>query len=138
MARMHARRKGVAGSTRPFILKNPEWVPLSGKDIEKIIVENFKTGKSTSTIGTMLKDQYGVPSVKLATGKSILQITKENDLTTAFPEDLTDLIKKAINLAEHLRENKNDLHNKRALALTEAKIRRLIKYYKGTGICSIS
>ena len=31
-------------------------------------------------------------------------------------------------------ENHMDLHNKRALQLTESKIRRLVKYYHNTGV----
>jgi small subunit ribosomal protein S15 len=39
---------------------------------------------------------------------------------------------KALGLRKHLGENKKDLHNKRQLNLVESKIRRLVRYYKGS------
>ena len=35
MARMHARRRGKSGSTRPLVTENPEWVPIGEKEIEE-------------------------------------------------------------------------------------------------------
>ena len=114
--------------------ENPEWVPLSPTEVEMKVVELAKEGHTSSMIGMILRDQYGVPSVKLATGKSITTILKENDLAPKLPEDLMSLIRKAVNLAEHLENNPKDLHNRRQLNLIEAKIRRLVKYYRRTGV----
>ena len=50
-----------------------------------------------------------------------------------LPEDLRNLMHKALGMRKHLANNKHDLHNKRQLQLTEAKVRRLVKYYVGTG-----
>ena len=50
-----------------------------------------------------------------------------------LPEDLRNLMTKALGMRKHLSNNKHDLHNKRQLQLTEAKVRRLVKYYVGTG-----
>ena len=43
-------------------------------------------------------------------------------------------MKKAIALDDHLTNNTKDLHNRRGLQLVEAKVRRLVKYYKRTGV----
>jgi small subunit ribosomal protein S15 len=91
-----------------------------------------KQGVSSAQIGLTLRDKYGVPSVKLATGKRVDQILRENGLESSIPEDLRNLIEKALGLRKHLTENKKDLHNKRQLNLTEAKVRRLVKYYVGS------
>ncbi len=133
MARMHTRRRGTSGSTRPFVTENPSWVPLTAEEIEEKVVELAGHELSTSVIGIRLRDEYAVPSVKLATGKSITQILNDNEMTLERPEDLENLMRKAINLSAHLQRNPKDLHNKRALHLIEAKIRRLVRYYKGTG-----
>ena len=133
MARMHARRKGSSGSKRPLVKKNPDWVPLNAEEIEEKIVELSKAGNSSARIGLVLRDQYGVPSVKLATGKSINQILTENGISTKLPEDLSFLMKKAINLKKHLDENPKDTANRRGLQLVEAKIRRLVRYYQKKG-----
>ena len=91
-------------------------------------------GYSTSMIGTILRDNYGVPSVKLATGKSIKGHLLDSGVEFDFPEDLVDLMRKAVNVASHMEENRKDLHNKRSLNLIEAKIRRLTRYYHGKGM----
>ena len=133
MARMHTRRRGRSGSSKPFVTENPSWVPLTKEEIEEKVVELAGNELSTSLIGIRLRDEYAVPSVKLATGKTIGQILKENELDPDRPEDLENLMRKAISLAGHLERNPKDLHNKRALQLIEAKIRRLVRYYTKNG-----
>jgi small subunit ribosomal protein S15 len=83
-------------------------------------------------IGLILRDRYGVPDVKMITGKRIGDILKENKVSSEIPEDLRDLMIKALGLRKHLGDNNKDLHNKRQLHLVEAKIRRLVRYYTGT------
>ena len=133
MARIHARHRGRSGSSPQTRDKSPKWSPKS-KDVEKEVVKLASDGFSTSQIGIALRDTYGVPSVKLATGKSILSILKENDTSPSLPEDLTNLMRKAVRLGEHLKVNNKDIHNTRALRLTEAKILRLVKYYRSNDV----
>jgi small subunit ribosomal protein S15 len=134
MARMHTRRRGQSGSTKPFSTENPSWVPLTAEEIEEKVVELAGHEMPTSVIGIRMRDEYAVPSVKLATGKSITQILADNEMAPERPEDLENLMRKAINLSSHLQRNPKDLHNKRALQLIEAKIRRLVRYYKDNGV----
>ncbi|HDI10435.1 MAG TPA: 30S ribosomal protein S15, partial [Euryarchaeota archaeon] len=44
------------------------------------------------------------------------------------------LIKRAVNLREHLDKHPKDLHSRRGLILIESKIRRLVKYYVNKGV----
>ncbi len=104
------------------------------KKIEKIIVELAKQGVPPSKIGLILRDQYGVPSIRKATGKKLVQILKEHNLAPEIPEDLFNLMKRAVNLHEHLTKHKKDKHSKRGLQMIESKIRALIKYYKREGL----
>ena len=133
MARMHTRKRGTSSSTRPLRTQNPEWVPVDAAEIGKLVGKMAKEGLSSAVIGTRLRDQYGVPSVKLATGKSVLALMKESGIKMEFPEDVRNLMKRAVKLALHLSKRPKDLHNLRRLHLLEAKIRRLVKYYHGTG-----
>ena len=133
MARIHSRKKGKSSSTRPYRSKPPDWVAMRPKEVERTVLKLADEGLSTSVIGMKLRDQYGVPDVKLSTGKSILRILAEHKRSPKMPEDLRNLIKKAVNLGDHLAENPKDTHNRRALELTEAKIRRLMRYYKAKG-----
>ncbi len=132
MARMHARRRGKSCSVRPARNEAPAWSNTDKAAIEKIIVDLRKEGTSSSMIGLILRDRYGVPDVKMVTGKSVGDILVENKISSEIPEDLRDLMIKALGLRKHLGDNKKDLHNKRQLHLVEAKIRRLVKYYVGT------
>ncbi len=44
-----------------------------------------------------------------------------------------NLMRQALRMIDHLNSNHKDLHNRRQLELTESRIRRLAKYYIGTG-----
>ena len=61
MARIHSRKKGKSGSTRPPRLEKPEWVERSKKEVEDDVVKLAKKGHSKSMIGTILRDSHGVP-----------------------------------------------------------------------------
>jgi small subunit ribosomal protein S15 len=134
MARMHARRRGKAGSVRPYRKEAPAWSNTDAKEIEKVIREERKQGRSAAEIGLLLRDKFGVPDVKLATGKRLGQMLKEMGMESKIPEDLRNLIEKALGLRKHLVTNKNDLYNKRQLQLIESKVRRLVKYYIRAGM----
>jgi len=134
MAKMHTKRKGKSGSKKPLRTEVPEWANVSAEDAASIVLTLWKQGVPTSQIGMILRDQYGIGDVKLLTGKKITQILKENEVAPHVPEDLSNLIIKALRLRKHLAANKHDLHNKRSLQLTESKIRRLVKYYHSTKV----
>ena len=134
MARMHARKKGKSSSKKPYVTENPKWVTQKPKEIEKLVLELHSEGNTPAMIGLRLRDQYAIPNVKLATGKSITTILKENGIEPKFPEDSTTLMKKVVSLYAHLRENPRDKHNLRGAHLIEAKIRRLARYYKENGV----
>lgn len=130
MARIHARRKGKSGSTRPIDRKkHPDWSSLNPREVEARIVELAKVGKSTSEIGMILRDQYAVPDVKIATNKRISQILEQKNMKPDIPEDLRSLIHTALQIKKHMDVHKKDYKGKRDLQLTESKIRRLTKYY---------
>ena len=133
MARMHSRKKGQSGSTAPAAKTAPTWVKYSPKEIELLIVKYAKEGKKPSQIGIYLRDEYGIPDVKLLTGKTISAILKEKNLDAKFPEDLQALFRKIIKINEHLEGNHKDQPAVRGLTLTQSKILRLIKYYKRVG-----
>ncbi|ACS90324.1 30S ribosomal protein S15 [Thermococcus sibiricus] len=133
MARLHARKRGKSGSKKPPRTAPPTWVDYTAEEVENLVVKLRKDGHSVAMIGTILRDQYGIPSVRLITGKKITKILEENNLAPELPEDLMFLIRKAVKLRKHLEQHPKDLHSRRGLQLTESKIRRLVKYYRETG-----
>ena len=114
-------------------MARPEWVTYSDEEIEEMISKFNREGKSTSEIGIILRDQYGIPSVKDVTGERITQILKRNGQAGEYPEDLMNLIRRAVNIRDHLEENPKDLHSRRGLTIIEARIRKLASYYVGEG-----
>ncbi len=134
MARIHSRKKGKSGSTRPSRLEKPAWVERSSEEVEDLVVKLARKGNSKSMIGVFLRDSYGVPLAKVVTGKKVKSILKEHDIEAPLPEDLTNLVKKALAIRKHLEENHKDLEAKKGLQRTESKIYRLIRYYKKVNI----
>lgn len=133
MSRMHAPGRGKSGSTRPHIDSPPAWSNTDKAEIEATIVDLANKGNTTAQIGTILRDQHAVPSVRLVMGERIGQILARNDISPSIPEDLMDLMRKALRMLDHLSENHKDIHNRRQLHLVESKIRRLARYHKGAG-----
>ncbi len=115
-------------------MAKPDWVNYSNEEIEEMILKFTREGKSTSEIGIILRDTYGIPSVKDVTGERINQILKRNGQAKEYPEDLMNLIKRAVNIRDHLEENPKDLHSKRGLTIIESRIRKLGSYYVNDGV----
>ncbi len=135
MARMHTRRRGSSASDKPAATEPPEWSDVDSDDVEARVVELAEQGHDPSQIGLKLRDEgvkgTPVPNVKLATGKKVTEILEENDAAPDLPEDLKNLMERAVRLREHMADNQQDAQNKRALQNTESKIRRLVNYYRG-------
>jgi small subunit ribosomal protein S15 len=127
MAKMHSRKKGKSGSKKPST--PAKWVEYKDKEVERLVVKLRKDGMQATEIGRVLRDQYGLPSVKDVTGKTIMKILEENSLLSQIPEDLLNMLKNAVSLGDHMKKNKKDYTSKHGLELLESKIRRLVKYY---------
>ena len=97
MSRMYSRKKGKSGSRKPMV-KKASWVKLKPNEIEEIIIKLAKQGHSSAKIGTVLRDQYGIPSTRVLTKEKISNIMKKNDAYPELPEDLFDLIKRAVDM----------------------------------------
>ena len=132
MARMHSRKRGQSGSSKPIKKEVPSWITYKEKEVELLISKISKEDKTPSQIGGILRDVYGIPDVKVVTKKSITQILKEKNLLSVIPEDLMALIRRSVVIRTHLEENHKDQTAVRGLQLTISKIGRLVKYYKKT------
>lgn len=130
---MHTHRHGKSHSIRPATQRAPSWISQSPQDVEELVIKYAKEGLTPSQIGIKLRDQYSIPMVKPITKKTIGQILVENNLKPDMPEDLENIVKKAVGLQKHLKANKGDRRNVRSLELIEAKVHRLSTYYKKIG-----
>ena len=133
MGRLHTHNHGKAHSTRPMESKFSSWVKQDPKEIEELVIKYAKDGNTSSQIGIKLRDQHAIPLVKPIINKTISDILDQNDLKSEIPEDLNNIVIKAVGLQKHLKSNKNDRRNIRSLELIEAKVHRLSVYYKKIG-----
>ena len=114
----------------PYLRAPPSWVSVDAKEVEKKVLARARKGKRPSEIGVILRDSVGVPQVKSITGHKILRLLKKNGVAPEIPEDLYQLIKKAVNVRKHLERNRKDKDSKFRLILIESRIHRLSRYYK--------
>jgi len=133
MGRVHTHRHGKSHSIRPATLRAPSWVTQSPAEIEELVVKYSKDGLTPSQIGIKLRDQHAIPLIKPMIKKSMDQVLEEHNLKAEMPEDLENIVRKAVNLQKHLKSNKGDNRNVRSLELIEAKVHRLSVYYKRIG-----
>ena len=130
---MHSRARGNSGSNKPLKATMPTWIRYKPKEIELLVGKLSKEGRSSSEIGHILRDSYGIPSIKLLTGKRLQKMLAEKKQLPEVPEDLMALIKRAVLIRKHIEKFKQDMTALRGLQLTESKVKRLAKYYKETG-----
>ncbi len=134
MARMHTRKHGKSKSRKPDLSEASVSVEEARrKEIENLIVTYFKQGMSPAMIGQVLKDKHGIKYVRPILGMRLNQFLEKQNLKRQLPPDLLDLMRKAVNMRDHLASNHKDVHNKVRLVRMESKIWRLSKYYKKEG-----
>ncbi len=127
MARMYSRKRGKSGSKKPLKKKAP-WVTHKPAEIEELVVKMAKQGNQAAAIGITLRDQYGIPTTRI-NGTKISAILIKHGLSPKIPDDVFNLMKKAVGLHAHLEKNSKDHTSKRGLEITESKIRRLAKFH---------
>ncbi len=127
MARVYSRAKGKHGSKKP-VQKIATWVKFTNEEIEDLVVKLAKKGFQSARVGTILRDQYGIPTTRIK-GIRLSKVLKSRSLYPPLPEDMMNLFKKAVMLDAHLKKSKRDSIAKRGYEITESKIRRLAYYY---------
>lgn len=133
MGRLHSHRHGKSHSIRPVTPSAPTWVKQNPAEIEDLVVKYAKEGLRPSEIGIKLRDQHSIPLTRQIVKKTITEILEQKGVKTDMPEDLNNLVTKALGLQKHLKEHGSDRRNVRSLELLEAKVHRLSSYYKKIG-----
>ena len=128
MSRTYARRreKLVAPIHR---VEKPSWLTVDEKSVNDAVVELARKKTRLSDIGMILRDKYGVPDIKLVTGKGLKETITDMGIQMDLPDDLRDMMIKALRLHEHLDKNKKDMRAKRDVVVTESRIKSLAQYY---------
>jgi len=106
-------------------LKKPTWLKYTKEEVEAIILKLSKKDLTSEKIGLVLRDQYGIPSVKLY-GIKIKDVLKEK-----FKEPTNINLETRLNtIIEHFKKNKQDKKAERSLIITKAKLKKRIEYQK--------
>lgn len=103
--------------------KMPERAKL--EDIEAIVIDLAKKGESTSKIGIILKEKYGVEKMKLL-GKKISKILKDNKIK--YDNDLDFVNNKIKALETHYAKNHQDKRAEREIVKYISLKKRLGSY----------
>ena len=117
MARMHSGGKGRSGSSKPSVSEAPAWSATDKKEVEDLIVSLAQEGHSTSVIGTLLRDQHAVPDARLVMGERISQTLARNGISPRYPEDMMNLMRRALGLIDHLAGNSSSASRRSAASL---------------------
>jgi small subunit ribosomal protein S15 len=133
LARLHSKKHGRSRSRFPKRKVAPDWQPLSSDEVKELVRKFARQGYLPSEIGRILRDHYGVPSVRAAIGKRLVAFLEEEKLAPKVPEDLLQLLRKAVRMWNHLKNHKKDIHNRVKYQHLLSKIHRLSKYYKRVG-----
>ncbi|MFA5763659.1 MAG: 30S ribosomal protein S15 [archaeon] len=115
------------------MVKKVETMAMTAKEVEEVVVSLANAGHSPSKIGLILRDEHNVKNFRETTGKHLRSVLDENKLLGEIPEDLLNLIRKSVDLFNHLDKNKKDYSAKRGYELTVSKIRKLSRYYVKKG-----
>ena len=97
----------------------PEWLEMTDDEIIELIVKLHKEGQSTSQIGIILRDQYGIPSTKSVLGAKITEILNDiadkmfpNKYNSDFAVQITSNVMDAQQMTINFANNKLNGYSK--------------------------
>lgn len=105
--------------------EKPVWLKYSEEEVKAIIIKLANKGLTAEKIGLTLRDQYGIPKVRLYNLK-IKEVLKEKGL---FEEPTIKNLKEKVALIEnHFKKNKGDKTSERSLIISKAKLKKREDY----------
>jgi small subunit ribosomal protein S15 len=105
------------------VLKKPTWLKYTKSEVEKIILKLAEKELTAEKIGLVLRDQYGIPDVKL------FDLKVKKVLKDKFKEPTNkNLDKKLQGIIQHYKKNKQDKKAERSLIITKAKLKKREDY----------
>ena len=109
--------------TKKQTKEKPTWLKYTDEEVKAIILKLSNQGLTSEKIGLTLRDQYGIPDVKLFNFKI------KDVLGEKFQEPTTlNLDSKLQKIINHYKKNKQDKNAERALIITKAKLKKRTDY----------
>ena len=119
-----AKLKELKPKTQIGELKKPTWLKYTENEVRAIILKLANKGLTSEKIGLVLKNQYGIPKVKL------YKIKIKNVLDNFQEPTIINLEKKVEKINQHFKKNKGDKKAERALTITKAKLKKRLENIK--------
>jgi ribosomal protein S15P/S13E len=104
-------------------MEKPVWLKYSEEEVKSIILKLGNKGLTAEKIGLTLRDQYGIPKVKLYN----IKIKKVLGEKYTDP-NILNLNKKLDQIIVHYKKNKKDKKAERSLIITKAKLKKREEY----------
>lgn len=105
--------------------EKPVWLKYTEDEVKAIILKLAEKGLTSEKIGLALRDQYGIPKVKLYNLK-ISRVLKEKD---KYEEPTNVNLQKKLNkIIGHYNKNAQDKRAGLSLIITKAKLKRREEY----------
>jgi small subunit ribosomal protein S15 len=111
--------------TKKQQLDKPVWLKYTESEVKAIILKLSEKGLTSEKIGLVLRDQYGIPKVKIYNLK-INKVLKEHN--KLGEPGLINLEKKLEELDKHNKKNRKDRVAERSVIITKAKIKKQKEY----------
>jgi small subunit ribosomal protein S15 len=108
-------------------IEKPVWLKYTKDEVEAIILKLADKGLTSEKIGLTLKDQYGIPRVKIYDLKIKEVLNKKGKFEEPTNKNLKAKLEKVI---EHYKKNKQDKKSERSLIITKAKLKKRQDYLK--------
>lgn len=101
--------------------EKPLWLKYTQEEVKSIIAKLANKGFTSEKIGLFLRDQYGIPKVKLF-GLKIKEVMNEKG---KFEEPTILNLKNKLNkIVKHYEKNKHDKRAERSLIITRSKLKK--------------
>jgi len=105
--------------------EKPIWLKYTEEEVKAIIHKLSNQGLTAEKIGLYLRDQYGIPTIKLY-GIKIKDVLEEKG---KYQEpNIINLEAKIQKIIEHYKKNKQDKNAERSLIISKAKLKKRKEY----------
>lgn len=108
-------------------IEKPIWLKYTKEEVEAIILKLADKGLTAEKIGLVLRDQYGIPKVRIYDIKISKILKEKNKYQEPTNMNLKIKLQKII---DHYKKNKQDKTSERSLIITKAKLKKRDDYQK--------
>jgi len=108
------------------IMEKPVWLKYTKEEVEAIILKLSNKGMTSEKIGLALRDQYGIPKVKIYG----IKIKKVIESKSKYEEPTVINLKNRVErITSHYQKNKGDKKAERSMIIVKAQLKKREEYH---------